>query len=65
MDCCYTVSGSVYYLPALDPYAVGRVGEQAGVDPHVLHHVRGPVLSQAPDADTSDTHVPRVCVWHC
>ena len=53
-----TVSG--VYLPALDPYAVGRVGEQAGVDPHVLHHVGGPVLSEASDADTSDTHVP-----HC
>ena len=50
------------YLPALDPYAVGRVGEQAGVDPHVLHHVGGPVLSEATDADTSDTHVPCVAL---
>ena len=43
------------YLPALDPYAVGGVGEQAGVDPHVLDHVGGPVLAEASDADR---HVP-------
>ena len=50
--CCYGVS---IYLPGLDPNAVGGVGEQAGVDPHVLDHVGGPVLAEASDADG---HVP-------
>jgi hypothetical protein len=49
----------VFYLPALDTDAVGRVGEQAGVDLHVLHHVGGPVLSKASDADA---HVVSPCV---
>jgi hypothetical protein len=49
-------STALAYLPALDPYAVGRVREQAGVDLHVLDHVGGPVLAEA-----SDAMLPHTC----